>query len=157
MPNQFSGPIPGQSLTGQPGGAPWEHPPQYTDVNDFLEMLFDRLVEKRQATRIGAMLSAGLSCEEVARTTIYSAFISGVISPDVALLATRPAIYIIVGIGQKLGVKNMKIMLPDQEQKDFLSNFVDLIGKSEAPAMPELAEETEVDPGFKGILGKLHG
>ena len=26
--NPFDAPIPGQSLTNEPGNAPWEHPPQ---------------------------------------------------------------------------------------------------------------------------------
>lgn len=154
MANQFSGPIPGQSLTSQPGGSPWEQPPQYNDPNDFLEMLFDKLVEKRQATRIGLMLKAGLAAEEIARTLIYSAFTSGVINPDVALLVTRPTIYIIVGIGQKLGITNMKIMLPDKEQEDFMAQFEHLI---DVPANSNTEQTVEEPQGYKGILGRLNG
>ena len=36
--NPFDAPIPGQSLTDTPGNYPWEHPPQYTDVDDILDI-----------------------------------------------------------------------------------------------------------------------
>lgn len=154
MPDQFSGPVPGQSLTNQPGGSPWEQAPQYTDLNEFLEMLFDKLTEKRQATRIGVMLKAGLACEEIAKLTVYSAFTKGIINVDMALLATRPVIYMITSIGSRLGVKNMKIMLPDKEQADFLDNFSHLATNEPEPVIQEPAVQK---PQFEGILGKLNG
>ena len=30
----FDAPIPGQSLTDEPGNYPWEHPPQYTNPEE---------------------------------------------------------------------------------------------------------------------------
>lgn len=153
MPNQFSGPIPGQSLTGQPGGAPWEQPPQHTDLSEFLEMLFDKLTDKRQAARIAVMLKAGLTVEEVAKVTIYSSFTAGSINPDIALLAIRPTIYMIVAIAHELGIKNPKIMLPDQSQKDFMSNFVGMVG-SEPETEPEASVSVD-KPQFSGVLGSL--
>ena len=32
--NPFDTPIPGQSLTDVPGNGPWEHPPQFTNIDD---------------------------------------------------------------------------------------------------------------------------
>lgn len=158
MPSQFQGPIPGQSLTTQPGGAPWEQPPQFTDLNTYLEMLFDKLTEKRQATRIAVMLKAGLAAEEIARVMTYSAFTSGVINPDLALLALRPTIYIIVAVGYRLGIKKMTIMLPDKDQQDFLAQFNDILEKEKVEASPE-PEMPPVPTGDKlqldGALGSL--
>ena len=37
--NPFDSPVPGQSLTDKPGNYPWEHAPQYTDVDQVLAIL----------------------------------------------------------------------------------------------------------------------
>ena len=41
--NIFDTPIPGQSLTNTPGNYPWEHPPQYTNIEDATEYVWDIL------------------------------------------------------------------------------------------------------------------
>ena len=37
----FDTPTPGQSLTDEPGNYPWEHAPQFTDVEDVMDNLYD--------------------------------------------------------------------------------------------------------------------
>ena len=44
--NPFDAPIPGQSLTDTPGNAKWEHPPQFTDVEEASEHVWDRLHDR---------------------------------------------------------------------------------------------------------------
>jgi hypothetical protein len=41
----FNGPIPGESLTREPGNAPWEQPPQHAKVEDALNMYMEKLEE----------------------------------------------------------------------------------------------------------------
>lgn len=42
MPS-ISAPVPGQSLTAEPGSRPWENPPRYPKVEDALEFYLDNL------------------------------------------------------------------------------------------------------------------
>jgi len=42
MPS-ISAPVPGQSLTAEPGSRPWENPPKYARVEDALEFYLDDL------------------------------------------------------------------------------------------------------------------
>lgn len=44
----FSAPIPGMSLTTEPGNRPWENPPQLTDVEDVLEYYISRIGEEER-------------------------------------------------------------------------------------------------------------
>lgn len=151
--NRFSGPIPGQSLTTEPGGAPWEHPPQFNDLNEFLENIFDKLVEKRQALRLAALLKSGISAEEIARMIIFNLFTTGAITPDIALQATRPVLYQIVAIGKNLNISNIKIMRPDFEQQDFMKNVTGMLKPEAFEQQEQITEATQ--PTFKGILGTL--
>ena len=45
--NIFDAPVPGQSLTDTPGNARWEHPPEYTDVEEASEYVWERLHKKK--------------------------------------------------------------------------------------------------------------
>ena len=45
--NIFDAPTPGQSLTDTPGNAAWEHPPEFTDVEEASEYLWQNLHEEK--------------------------------------------------------------------------------------------------------------
>ena len=47
--NPFDAPIPGQSLTDEPGNYPWEHPPQNFSY-DGLTVLYDHLIQFEEDT-----------------------------------------------------------------------------------------------------------
>ena len=38
--NRFDAPIPGQSLTDEPGNYPWEHPPQFASVEEATDFVY---------------------------------------------------------------------------------------------------------------------
>ena len=50
--NPFDAPVPGQSLTDTPGNYPWEHPPQFTDLNKAAEFVWDNLHEENKLEQI---------------------------------------------------------------------------------------------------------
>ena len=50
--NIFDAPIPGQSLTDTPGNSPWEHPPQFSNVNDAAEYVWNTLHEPEVSVQI---------------------------------------------------------------------------------------------------------
>ena len=51
-PNDFDRPIPGQSLTDEPGNYPWEHPPQYTDLREARDRIFDGMTKPENAKQL---------------------------------------------------------------------------------------------------------
>lgn len=48
----FEAPIPGASLTTEPGNRPWEQPPQYTDVEDVLSYYIERIGEEERTDEL---------------------------------------------------------------------------------------------------------
>ncbi len=150
----FSAPTPGQSLTQEPGAASYEHPPQYTDVNQALEAMFEKLSDPRQATRLVLMLKKGTPVEYITRTILYDGFMKGLWTPDVALLMGRIMMAMIIAIGTAAGVKKLTIFNPDREQEQFLDQFLDM-APDEDPTVPEAPEGPAGDvlPKFTGLLG----
>lgn len=121
----FDRPIPGQSLTRPPKSSPFEHPPQFVDRDKALDVLWDKLTQKREALRIVAMLHKGIPCEAISRTILLAGFMEGKWTVDLVLQMARTLTFMIAAIGTKAGVTDVKIKNPDIEQQEFLSQFID--------------------------------
>lgn len=101
-------PIPGQSLTREPGSAPWEQPPRYTDPEEAIMHLLDTLTEENTAVKICGMLDAGMPVSTIVHTLLLQGFTQGYWSPDVATLIAGPVAAIITKIGMMAGVENIE-------------------------------------------------
>ena len=73
--NPFDAPIPGQSLTDTPGNAQWEHPPQYTKLDETAEVVWDLLHEPNKLEQILLLLESGVSVEALTKSVIFSGFV----------------------------------------------------------------------------------
>lgn len=101
-------PIPGQSLTREPGSAPWEQPPRYTDPEEAIVQLLDTLTEEKQALHICAMLDAGIPVSTIVHSLLLQGFTQGYWSPDLAIIISGPLAAIITKIGMMAGVEDIK-------------------------------------------------
>ncbi len=146
----FQASIPGQSLTQEVGSSPTEMPPQFTDVNEALEFLFDKMTEPRQVTRMVLILKKGMPVEYLARSILFEGFSKNRWTPDLALLMLRILIAMIISIAVQKGVKP-KIFNPDKAQREFLDQFLDMAPDS----LPDATEEAGIEPPmeFSGLLG----
>ena len=109
--NPFDSPVPGQSLTDKPGNYPWEHPPQYNDVDQVLELIFDQVTNERFAKQIISMLHAGVPVEAIVRVITFSGFLNGKFNPDVGFIVIEPLMNLISAIGIRAGVPNIRLSL----------------------------------------------
>lgn len=143
----FQGALPGQSLTKEMGSSPMDMPPQYTDINQALEHIFDLLTTPKQVTRLVLLLKKGVPAEYIARSILFAGFAKGKWTPDMALLSLKIVMAMIMAIGVQKGVKP-KVFNPDKDQAAFLDQFLDM-AEEPAPAAPD---NTQL-PQFNGILG----
>ena len=132
--NPFDAPVPGQSLTDTPGNAPWEHPPQMTDIHEISLFLFKRLTAPRAAEQIILMLQEGVPAEALARVVLFGGFTEGKWNVDSALLLAQTVLKIIVAVAMKGGVKSFKLSLEDKTNLDFRRNLADMKNKIERTA-----------------------
>jgi len=155
--NPFDAPIPGQSLTDEPGNYPWEHPPKMTDPNQVLENLFERLTDTESAEQIILMLESGVPVEAIARVITFTGFAEGEFTPDVGLLIAEPLMKMITAIGMRAGVKNLRISLEDLSNKKTIRNILSLKEakkKVEATAKKMGATQQPMPEQGNGLLAR---
>ena len=122
----FDTPIPGQSLTDEPGNYPWEHAPQFTDVDEVIGDLYDSLTKPNIARQLIAMLDAGVPVEAIVRVITFSGFMEGKYNPDVGFIIAEPLMNLVSAIGIRAGVSNLKLSLEDLSSDDFIKDMADL-------------------------------
>lgn len=150
----FSAPIPGESLTREPGSTPWERPPQYTDLNEAAEDLFDKILQN--SAEIVLSLEAGASAEALAKVMLFGGFSKGKFTPDLALLLAPIAIAMIAAVGHKMGARGMKLREPNKKREDNLRALHKLASSRTAMMQPK--EMVDIAPEELGDEGpKLGG
>tara|TARA_R110000824_G_C15009546_1_gene657156 strand:- start:114 stop:707 length:594 start_codon:yes stop_codon:yes gene_type:complete len=80
----------GYSLTQTPNKWPWEKPPQHADFTDAFVDIRKRLAQPEIRLDLLRLIDAGIPVETITRTITFSAFIKGIVSPDLAELLNLP-------------------------------------------------------------------
>ena len=132
--NPFDAPVPGQSLTDEQGNAPWENPPQMTNIHEMSLFMFKQLTSPRMAEQIILMLKEGIPVEAIARVVLFGGFMEGKWTVDSALLIAKPVVQIITAVGVKGGLKEFKLSLEDRTNLKFRRNLADMKVKIEKTA-----------------------
>lgn len=157
--DEFSAPIPGQSLTDTPGNFPWEKPPRFTDPDEALDEVFERLSSEDGIIQTIALLEAGLSVEAIVRTIMFAGFAQGHWTPDVALLIAEPLYFVVAAIGKKAGVKDLRPLERNRTKIDDLLDDINMVKEAQkSPASAELAGQISAEMQQSGIpTGGLMG
>ena len=121
--NPFDAPVPGQSLTDTPGNYPWEHPPQFTDPEEATEFIWQNLHTEQFLEQVIGMLDAGVPVEAIARVIVFGGFVEGKFTPDVGFLITEPVMKMLMAIGVRAGINNIKMSMQDITNNKQLSNI----------------------------------
>lgn len=121
----FNAPIPGQSLTSEPGAHPFEKPPQYTTVDEAMRFLFNQCTDTKHLHKILALLESGASVEAIVKTILFGGFAHGLWTVDLQLLLAKPTIALIMSIAKKAGIKAQLKMHPHDKTAKFLADLAD--------------------------------
>lgn len=107
-------PIPGESLANDPDNPmPFEKAPEFTDVQEAQEHLFDELVDPEKIPDIVEVVRQGVPLSMIAQTILFAGFQRGKWNPDLYLLLIEPCIYILMFICEQAGVQY--VLDPDQQ------------------------------------------
>ena len=122
QPDPFRRPLPLQSLTDETGQWGWNRPPEYADVDDFVDAIEKKLTtDKTARDDILDMLMIGATIEDVVNTLVLAAFTQGKITPDAAEIAKVPiaAMLLQMAIDAEITVKIFSDFPEDREyEKD---------------------------------------
>ena len=123
LENPFDAPVPGQSLTDTPGNSSWEHPPQFSKVEDAAEYIWDRLHSEEMLDQVITLLRDNIPVEALVRMVLFGGFSEGKWNPDVAILLAEIVLKQIMAIGVKAEIPKMKIFIRDQSNNKFHQEF----------------------------------
>jgi hypothetical protein len=84
----MSAPIPGMSLTTEPGNRPWENPPQISTLEDAIDFYTDKILDPAKAEAILDPLVQDISVESVVDYITTSSVMNGIHSLDISFLVT---------------------------------------------------------------------
>ena len=151
--NIFDTSIPGESLTKTPGNAAWENPPQYVNVDEASEYIWEKLHEEKFLDQIVSFLANDVPIEAIARMILFGGFVEGKWTPDVAVLLSEIVFKQIMAIGMSAGVKNMKMFLKDTSNNQFHKEFIQF--KMEKDKMPEISDNKKVKKFVEEVKKEL--
>lgn len=113
----FDGPIPGQSLTAEPGNTPWEKPSKFPDPLDAFEMYMERLGSEEVIDDVMDMLDVGIPIDTVAGAMLSMGVMEGLHTVDVKLILRPLVAAHIKALADVVGV-DYKMSMAEYEDKD---------------------------------------
>tara|TARA_B110000285_G_C14710876_1_gene417718 strand:- start:102 stop:605 length:504 start_codon:yes stop_codon:yes gene_type:complete len=156
QPNDFDRPIPGQSLTDEPGNYPWEHPPQYSDVREARDRIFEGMTQEENAKQLLTMLVSDVPAEAIVRTVLFAGFTEGKWTVDMATLLAPIVLIQVVNIAKAAGIKKFRILLDEQPDDDFTEAMVSVSAdtgvKGVKAAAKQIKEKVQAPTG--GLMGQ---
>ena len=153
--NPFNAPIPGQGLTDEPGNYPWEHPPQFPEIEDAADFIYERLSNPKQLKRLLTMMRIGVPIEALVKVITFSGFLEGKFTVDVAKLLEPIVAMQIMSKAQVAGVP-AKINLEDTEDTEFYKDMAKVKKSIDLDNLPmdKMTEEKIEKESVKGLMEK---
>ena len=145
--NSFDAPVPGESLTNTPGNAAWEHPPTHAKVEDALEFINDKMMDKENGMRALALMDIGIPIEALVKIITFSGFIEGKWTVDVAKVLEPLVAMLLAKMVKDAKLTNVRVNLSDPKDTQFFEDATfhemamrkDEMGDQEP--IPELPEQ----------------
>ena len=147
--NPFNAPIPGQSLTDEPGNYPWEHTPTHPEIEDAAEHVYKNLQKKKNTKRLVVLLKMGIPIEALTKVTTFSGFLEGKWTVDTAKLL-EPIVAMMITSIAEIGKIPAKVSLGDVDDQEFFDEMANntmniekdrgdpnMLPANEGPSQPE--------------------
>ena len=134
---QFNRPVPGQSLTSTPKGAPYERPPEINDPVKALDYHLDILDNPKAVEQAMFMLEMGIDLSTLVEGITRNAVIEGIHSIDISLIIAPVIHEYLKGYADSLDV-NYDEGFEDKEENEIIS-----YARKEALALKFLSERQE--------------
>jgi nucleoside permease NupC len=166
-PGSLSGPIPGMSLTTEPGNRPWENPPQIVTVEDAIQFYSEKLLDPEKQSAIAETLEMGLAVESISDMLTTSAVMDGYHTIDISMLVTPVVNELIKYVGDINGVdyiesyeaKEKEQAISKREAEKIVKEISAEMNKDKLPAFPmpgkASVEESIEEPAMsKGLMAR---
>ena len=153
--NRLDAPIPGQSLTDEPGNYPWEHPPKTPSIEEATDYVYESIMKPENMERMFTLLRMGIPIEALVKIITFSGFLEGRWTVDTAKLL-EPIVAMMIAGESALAEIPAKVNMGDAEGTDFFNDMAerkrDMIKAKETKEMPMI--EMEQPAPQLGLMAK---
>ena len=150
MQNKLLAPIPGMSLTTEPGNRPWEQPPRFTEVGEVVDFYSDKLTAVEAMDEVATLLEEGMPILNIANVLIKNGLMNGVHSVDTGFLATPVVVELIKSIAAIYDIGYVESMDDVQEMTEMPTKMVKEVVEEARTKMKEVVKE----PTSRGLMSK---
>ena len=153
-PNLFlDAPIPGQSLTVEPGSVPWENPPQYVTLADVVGFYTEKIDDPEVILDLLDALKRDIPILTIVNTFTKASLMKGYHTVDLGFLVTPILVEMIKTIAELNDVPYI-VSYDDQMKTERVSPRVIKQLIDEMKAKVEANPETVVEQPRKGLMAK---
>lgn len=153
-PNLFlDAPIPGQSLTVEPGSVPWEQPPQYTTLAEVVGFYTDKIDDADIILDLLDALERDIPILTIVNTFTKAALMKGYHTVDVGFLVTPILVEMIKTIAELNDVSYI-VSYEDQLKTDRVNPRVLAQLIAEMKTKVKANPESVVEQPRKGLMAK---
>jgi creatinine amidohydrolase/Fe(II)-dependent formamide hydrolase-like protein len=144
-------PIPGMSLTGEPGNTPWEQPPMFVELDDVINYYVEKMTEPEAVDNLLKAMETNAPLVSMANVAIKAGMMKGIHSIDVGVIAVPILVELMKTIGDmndvgyvvEDGDMNNAIDITEEEARSVLADAVKKVEEVVDDAAPR-----------KGLMGK---
>ncbi len=144
-------PIPGMSLTVEPGSVPWEQPPQYVTVDDVASFYSEKLDNPEAIFELMSLLEKGTPVLTIVNTMVKASIMKGYHTVDTGFLVT-PIIVEIIKTLADLNDVTYKVTAEDVSKERTVSPAI--IKQLIAEAKKKVEKSPEAVVERKGLMAK---
>tara|TARA_R100000773_G_C4208904_1_gene108988 strand:- start:258 stop:785 length:528 start_codon:yes stop_codon:yes gene_type:complete len=109
----FEKPVPGQSLTDEPGIYPWDKPPKYTNIDDVMEMYMSMVTDDNSMFNLLNALEAKIPLTQIVQAMVLQGVGEGLYTPDLGLLIMDELVMLISNIAK---AANMEVVTGHEKE-----------------------------------------
>lgn len=147
----LSGPIPGMSLTTEPGNRPWENPPQIVKLEDAVEFYAEKILDPDKQDAILNAFAEEISIESMADMITTSAVMDGIHTIDLAVLVNPVIQEMFRYVGDANGVKyidsfeelDKQKRIPAHEARKIVEEVAKERNEGKVPPLPTVPTNNE--------------
>jgi hypothetical protein len=147
----LTAPIPGMSLTVEPGSVPWEQPPQYVTIDEVASFYSEKLDNPEAIFELMSILERGIPILTVVNTMIKTSIMKGYHTVDTGFLVTPIIVEIIKTLAELNDVK-YKVSAEDIAKEKSVSPAI--IKQLIAEAKQKVEKSPEAVVERKGLMAK---
>ena len=158
--SMFEAPVPGQSLTKEPGKYPWESPAQFNNIDEAMQHYMNRFQDEKVMFNLFSLMEAKVPITTIAGSMIMHGFAEGLYTPDVGLLVANDLMEVLVAMAKEADIPYEMGVKDDMEEEYRRAGQLKAVmaerEKGDVPKVKEVIEEAKPQPALKqgGLMAK---